>query len=63
MWPVKNLSALIGRNNLSSLNAVNWTNERNQSCDFKYRISTTKTRSWFETALNYKPRILNPKIK
>ena len=30
MWPVKNLSALIGWNILSSLNALILTNERNQ---------------------------------
>ena len=28
-----------------------------------YRTRAIITRSWFETALNYKPRILDPKIE
>ena len=28
-----------------------------------YRTRATITRSWFETALNYKPRILDQKIE
>ena len=30
---------------------------------FEYRMRATITHSWFETALNYKPRILDPKIE
>ena len=29
----------------------------------KYRTHATITRYWFETTLNYKPRILDPKIE
>ena len=29
----------------------------------RYRTRATINRSWFETALNYKPRILDPKIE
>jgi len=30
---------------------------------FEYRTRAIITRSWFETALDYKPRILEPKIE
>ena len=35
----------------------------NLKVEAKYRTRTILTRSLFETALNYKPRILDPKIK
>ena len=50
----------------------NWTDEGNtddnsgceaQVCESKYRRRNIITRSWFETALNHKPRTLDPKIE
>ena len=39
------------------------TKNRPETTIFKYRTRAIITCSWFETALNYKPRILDPKIE
>ena len=39
------------------------TKNRPETTIFKYRTHAIITCSWFETALNYKPRILDPKIE
>ena len=37
--------------------------ENNESSVYKYSMGAIITHSWFETALNYKPRILDPKFE